>query len=514
MRAWKILVLFLLILIILLFGGILVLRVLGSRGMAEPPFSAVPTKEPPALTSLNGPSFQTDNAQQARLDQAYAQVWAYAPEGSCQVTGETAQQQLSLTVLDADALAGTGLREALLERLNQRVILARRAAEIYSEDGSYRQELLQEDYETLLEERLTHPQDYLIHISVTLQYYDTESGWELQNLEELYPLRPDSDALFAAATEALPYLPLHYAIEEQALCGPEPDESKFVLTEDPAVIAALLETPDAKRLIGEQTLVWNPDISLIPGTLLRCYLDESILCIVWQEEEALGVGTFSEIFIADGSQLRRKISSDEPWSLWFEKTSDFARKANAVLAVGGDFYYHDRSCGISVYNREIIRFRPDNADTCFITADGDMLFRYRGDETSREETEQFLRDNDVLFSLAFGPVLIDDGVDVTPDFYPWGEINDYYARSALGLLGRHHYLTMNLNCGKGEYDHLPSLRHAADAMVARGCYKAYTLDGGQTASTAFHYELINPVQFGWEKPISDVIYFATAVPVE
>ena len=49
-------------------------------------------------------------------------------------------------------------------------------------------------------------------------------------------------------------------------------------------------------------------------------------------------------------------------------------------------------------------------------------------------------------------------------------------------------------------------------MLARGCIKAYTLDGGQTATTVFNGQLINPVQFGVEKTISDIIYFATAKP--
>ena len=122
----------------------------------------------------------------------------------------------------------------------------------------------------------------------------------------------------------------------------------------------------------------------------------------------------------------------------------------------------------------------------------------------------------MVFSLAFGPVLVDEGVNVTPDFYPWGEIDMFYARSALGLLGRHHYLTMNINCDttRRELDHLPNLQDAGYAMARRGCWKAYTLDGGQTASTAFHYTLINPVQFGEEKAISDIIYFASAAPGE
>ena len=103
---------------------------------------------------------------------------------------------------------------------------------------------------------------------------------------------------------------------------------------------------------------------------------------------------------------------------------------------------------------------------------------------------------------------------MTPDFYAWGEILDEYARSGLGMLGKHHYLKVDINCGRPgtEYYYLATLRQLTDAMVKRGCVKAYTLDGGQTATTVFHNELINPVQFGWEKAISDVIYFASAVP--
>ena len=38
-------------------------------------------------------------------------------------------------------------------------------------------------------------------------------------------------------------------------------------------------------------------------------------------------------------------------------------------------------------------------------------------------------------------------------------------------------------------------------MLKRGCWKAYALDGGQTATTVFGGQLINPVQFGQEKEI-------------
>ena len=303
-------------------------------------------------------------------------------------------------------------------------------------------------------------------------------------------------------------------LEENALRGPAPTEAWFGETREAAEVAALLRSAPARHLLNGQETVWNEEIAFYPNSTIHYYLDDTILALVWQEVEANAVGTFSEVLLADGSQLRRKISGDELFSYAFETTSEFCRDANAVLAVGGDFYHHARECGICVYQRQICRFDPKTCDTCYITADGDMLFSYRNQFETQAEAERFIAENDVLFSVAFGPVLIDNGVDVTPDFYPWGEIDDTYARSALGLLGERHYLTMNINCSQPGTEHyyLATLRQAADAMIARGCVKAYTLDGGQTATTAFHGELINPVQFGKEKPISDVIYFATAVP--
>ena len=305
---------------------------------------------------------------------------------------------------------------------------------------------------------------------------------------------------------------LVYTIPENALQGMEPDPEGYHVSTDAQELAAFLEREDVKKLIGDRKLLWNPDIERYPDTPVRWYFDETILCIVWQEVEAQAVGTFSEILVQDGSQLRRKISADELWSFAFETTSAFAADTRAVLAFGGDFYYHGRACGIGFYQRACYRFDPKTCDTCYITADGDMLFSYRNQFAAQEEAERFVEENDVLFSLVFGPVLIDEYQDVTPEDYPWGEVRDTYARSALGLLEKHHYLTMNINCAQPgtEYYNLATLRQEADAMLKRGCRKAYALDGGQTATTVFGGELINPVQFGWEKDISDIIYFASA----
>ena len=52
------------------------------------------------------------------------------------------------------------------------------------------------------------------------------------------------------------------------------------------------------------------------------------------------------------------------------------------------------------------------------------------------------------------------------------------------------------------------------AMLPKGVQKAYTLDGGQTAEIVMFGAPINHVDFGFERTVSDIIYFATAIPEE
>ncbi len=473
-----------------------------------------------AALTVPEPLTQPETEGGKRILSALQAVCALTPEGECRVEGDEAVQMFRLTRLDTAALRAD-LIAALTARLQNWVDAAARGSEVYTDEQAIRPELLEPAFLEELDAALNasrYPEE--LNLELALHYED--GVWvpnEMNLTQMLYLLQmgnPDAMAgsLFALTSEALPYLPVRYRIAEDALAGPVPNPDCFGETDDPAVIEALLQRPEAQTLIGGQTLCWNAGLERFPGSSIQYYLDETILALCWQEVEARGVGTFSEVFVADGSQLRRKIAGDAPFDLHFETCSQFALDTNAVLAVGGDFYHHGRACGISVYQREICRFEPETCDVCYITADGDMLFSYRGQFTSEDEARQFIADNDVLFSLVFGPVLIDEGVDVTPASYAWGEIDDDYARSAIGLLGRHHYLTMNINCGQGQYYYLATLRQAADAMIRRGCVKAYTLDGGQTATTVFGGRLINPVQFGWEKDISDIIYFATAMPNE
>ena len=49
-------------------------------------------------------------------------------------------------------------------------------------------------------------------------------------------------------------------------------------------------------------------------------------------------------------------------------------------------------------------------------------------------------------------------------------------------------------------------------VAATGCIHAYCLDGGQTATIVMNDKLMNRPVYGQQRKISDIIYFATALP--
>lgn len=500
-----------------------------AAGYSEEIFNAVKTGEQPQALFEKG-VYDAGAMQIEKMPETEYGKLLYdycLSDVSFELAGETvrdgakAQQKIKLTFPVLEGVSD-GMNVEINERLAQIVAEANTPDEVYTEDNNFKPEIVENLCAELLNSRLNSGEKQKKSTEFTMLLNYSKGEWKIDNKDEVragflswadgVDFDAEGEKIKADAITELTYIPFRYSIEETALRAPAPDQSKFYVTEDAAEIEAILQTDEAKKLIGDRELLFSSDIERIPGTPIHFYLDETILAISWQQVEAQAVGTYSEVIVADGSQIRRRIAGDEYENFEHKETSAFAADCNAVLTLGGDFYHHDRNCGIVVYNREIYRFDPDTCDTCYITSEGDMLFSYRGQFQTQEEAQAFVDENDVLFSLAFGPVLIDNGQDVCPDSYQWGEINDHYARSALGMLGDKHYVALNINCQQPGYYYLATLRDAADAMLRAGCVKAYALDGGQTATTVFNTELINPVQFGWEKPISDVIYFGTAVP--
>ena len=93
-------------------------------------------------------------------------------------------------------------------------------------------------------------------------------------------------------------------LRDEDLVAPEPDQSRFGETEDPASLQWLLD--EAAELLEGQTLYFSPETTqIIQGTKVRYYLDDTILSITWKEMHDYSVYTFSEVKIAHPSQFRR-----------------------------------------------------------------------------------------------------------------------------------------------------------------------------------------------------------------
>lgn len=306
-----------------------------------------------------------------------------------------------------------------------------------------------------------------------------------------------------------------YWLNDHDQIAPEPDQDKFGTTSDPASMGGFLE--EAKELLGFEDTLFSTDTQIYTrdGSQITYYLDETIMVITWKELINGTVYTLSEVKIAHPSQFRRFLADGVYGSDKQYVTTQMAATVNAVTASSGDFYKF-RPYGIKVYDGQVMQVHSV-VDTLFITDDGDFLFSYRGQIKDKETAQKFVDDNNVRFSLAFGPVLVQDGELVKiPQDYTLGEVKDTqrYPRAAIAKMpGELHYLMVAANQDPDRgYERVPTMTEFGKQLFAFGAEQAYALDGGQTAVIVTNDKLINRPSYGYQRAISDIIYFATAIP--
>ena len=315
--------------------------------------------------------------------------------------------------------------------------------------------------------------------------------------------------LSATAMEGIIPIPKSYVLPEDTVIAPEPNPDCFGQSADPADTAPILAK--AAELLGGQETVWTTETPLRANSVVRWYLDDTIFSITWKQVIQNSVFTFTEVKIAHPSQFRRYLADNTFSAPVQYLPTQMAQTVNAVSAMSADFYKF-RKEGIVVYQRQLYRTEGKNLDTCFVDGKGDLNFVHRGTFQDEADIQNYIDEHDILFSMSFGPILIENGENVLPKSYPIGEINDFYARAAIGQLGECHYLLVTVN-HEDMYGGLHSkAQKVVDAFMELGVPNAYMLDGGQTASMIVDGELINSVEFGYQRAVSDIIYFATALP--
>ena len=304
-----------------------------------------------------------------------------------------------------------------------------------------------------------------------------------------------------------------YWLSDDDKVAPEPNQACFGTADSASELGWLLE--EAQELLAGQDTLFTTDTVIATGSKINYYLDETILVIVWKQAINDCMYTLSEIKIAHPSQFRRFLSGGAYGSELQLLTTQMASSVNAVLASSGDFYAHRRH-GVIVYDGVVQRVHSKFLETCYIDDKGDMLFSYCGELPDVESAQAFVDENNIRFSVAFGPVLVENGVARPVNEYKdylMGSVGGDYSRIALCQRDDlHYFIAIAGQDASYRCYRLITLSEFQKNIVNFGCKMAYTLDGGQTATMVLNDQLMNRPSYDSERDISDIIYFATAIP--
>lgn len=329
-----------------------------------------------------------------------------------------------------------------------------------------------------------------------------------------------------------------HVIPEDWLVAPAPDENGFgkTPTANAQEIMAVIEQARQSGLLGEdERMIFDPTVEFNTGSYyedIQYYIDDTLLVICWKEIIDGNTCTLCEVKMQDGSQLRRKLADDMFGAQTQEYTTTMHAATNAVVSMNADYYLF-RDMGIVAYDRQLYRFNESEylwrngvqlqkyncIDTLMVNSKGEFSFFHMYETASPEEMQQYIDDNDIVFSLAFGPILVENGelnssTDFVEQWYPIGEVNSGYSRAGIGQVGQLHYLYMSLN-HSDEKQARWTMSEFGQHFYEKGVINAYGLDGGQTSEIVFQggtaYNHVDHVNGTNSRMVSDMIYFASAI---
>ena len=266
------------------------------------------------------------------------------------------------------------------------------------------------------------------------------------------------------------------------------------------------------------------DFSPAPAPNPACYSetgyeDASIRVRVESREESGVIWHVAFVQIASPTQLRT--ATAVPGKLTSTKTatvSGMARYNNAVLAFSGDNFVDDPAKTTYEFRMtQKIRAKGNRAkDVLLIDDQGDFHFFLANGSASREEHLAALQAEaekyTVVNAYTFGPALVIDGqVRTVSEDYGYNP-KGREPRAAIGQTGPLSYVCVIAE-GRGESSGV-SHQELADFMGSLGCQQAFNLDGGNSAEMVFGETIYKGMPGGKERSLSDMIYFATAIPEE
>ncbi|EJT6165226.1 phosphodiester glycosidase family protein [Clostridium perfringens] len=204
------------------------------------------------------------------------------------------------------------------------------------------------------------------------------------------------------------------------------------------------------------------------------------------------------IKLSSGNQIKSAFADDKFNLRNREKTSDIAKRHNAILAINGAAAGFNKS---SYVIRDGIIYRDTRLDCAPLVIQKDGDFRIYNDDLSGEE----IVERGAMHTYDFGPDLIRGGeiVDYGNTWYK----ESLEPRTVIGQKGPLEYVILVID-GRSKESAGMSLYDTAIELKNRGCYWGYNLDGGGSTTLYFNGEVLNtPSDWNGERKISDILYF-------
>ncbi len=212
----------------------------------------------------------------------------------------------------------------------------------------------------------------------------------------------------------------------------------------------------------------------------------------------------ADIRVAHASQLRTAAAHGFK-ALANEDGRSIAKKANAVLAVNGDFYSHPGSKYVLRQGTFFADTLKGRRDILLIDEDGDFHVLHKAEKGSVDGTAD---GKAVVNALGFGPILVEDGKAIE-EFSVTGIAPDEgRQRVAIAQAGPLRYKVF---CCAGPIRGSKGMTIGQFAALAESEHvrTAYNLDGGDSAMLYFHGRKLND-RTKTSREISDIVYFASA----
>lgn len=211
------------------------------------------------------------------------------------------------------------------------------------------------------------------------------------------------------------------------------------------------------------------------------------------------------IKIADPSQFRTMAASDFNGNR-VAKGTVLAKRANAVLAVNGDYYCYTGKGYIVRQGETYLDILKGERDVLLVDENGDFHPVFAPQANSLDGT---IDGKKVINAFYFGPVLVHNGEVLKLPYLEDMASNTGRQRMALCQTGPLEYKAVCC-AGPARGSTGLTLQEFANLCAAQGAQTAYNLDGGDSTMLMFGGEKINDVYNKSVREIADIIYFASA----